>query len=102
MLICEIANTISFAVPQIKSLISQLLTHHVKDRQASWRTIQGDSSAVLQNEIWEYVRGDRAHWKQTFIAKFVIILIGNIPKNVQLECSNTLTPSTNSAERRVF
>jgi hypothetical protein len=21
---------------------------------------------VLQNEIWEYVRGDRAYWKQTF------------------------------------
>jgi hypothetical protein len=26
---------------------------------------------VLQNEIWEYVRGDRAYWKQAFSANWI-------------------------------
>jgi hypothetical protein len=28
---------------------------------------------VLQNEIWEYVRGDRAYWKQKFVPLLMVI-----------------------------
>jgi hypothetical protein len=35
---------------------------------------------VLQNEIWEYVRGDRAYWKQTLTES-----LDSVPKSEMCE-----------------
>jgi hypothetical protein len=43
---------------------------------------------VLQKEIWEYVRGDRAHWRQEF--DLVIFELGRVHPRAHLRVAKEL------------